>query len=207
MTQLKTQTFSKLFVTLSQVNVSEVSLDDSSLFVSRKELLRYLEDPLSFDLFADFLVSEGARRSPELQQLDALIDAQQRSLTSTRLSYFLPTISAFGNYSNRFAKSQISSAFDLSSLGSPPPPQTPAEAYIYQVFGSFSSLYPGERSWNVGLQASLNIFNGFATRASVEKGSFEVEQLQVQISPAIKELRAEPGASVHAVPAAGAVAL
>ncbi len=165
---------------LSQVNVTEVSLDDSSLFVSRKELLRYLEDPLSFDLFADFLVSEGAKRSPELQQIDALIDAQQRSLTSTRLSYFLPTIAAFGNYSNRFAKSQISSAFDLSSLGSPPPPQTPAEAYIYQVFGSFSSLYPGERSWNVGLQASLNIFNGFATRASVEKGSFEVEQLQVQ---------------------------
>lgn len=165
---------------LAPVNVADVSLEDSSLFVSRKEMLRYLEDPLSFDLITDFLVSEGAKRSPELEQLDALIAAQERSLTSTRLSYFLPTISAFGSYSNRFAKSKINSAFDLSSLGSPPAPQTPAEGYIYQVFGSFSSLYPGERSWNIGLQASLNIFNGFATRATAEKGSFELEQLQIQ---------------------------
>ena len=161
------------------VNVAEVSLDDSSMLISSKEIRGYLEDPVSFDLLSDFLTSEGVRRAPELRQLDATIDAQERALTSARLSYFLPTISAFGTYSNRFLKSSITSPFQLPSMTTAPPPGTPGEEFLYKLLGSFSPKLPGDRSWNAGLQLSLNLFNGFATRATEEKTSLVLEQLRV----------------------------
>jgi outer membrane protein len=173
---------------LEQVNVSEISLNDSTMFLSRKELLRALEDPLSFDLISDFLVSEGARRSPELEQLDALIAAQERSLVSTHLSYFLPTVSAFGNYSHRFASTGITSPFQLPSLGAPPPPQNAVESYLYNLLSSFSIAVPGNVSWNAGIQLSLNLFNGFATRATEERGAFLLEQLRVQRAAAAQKI-------------------
>ncbi len=173
---------------LTQLNVAEISLEDTTLFLSRKEMLRYLEDPLSVDLLSDFLVSEGARRSPELQQLDALISAQERALTSTQLSYYLPTVSAFGNYSSRFYKSEVSSPFQLPSLTGAPAPQTPVESFLYQVLGSFSPVLPGDRSWNAGIRMSLNLFNGFGTRASEERSSFQLEQLRVQRKAAAEKV-------------------
>ena len=173
---------------LTQLNVAEVSLEDTTLFLSRKELLRYLEDPLSVDLLSDFLVSEGATRAPELRQLDALIDAQERSLTSTQLSYYLPTVSAFGKYSSRFAKSEVTSPFQLPSLSGAPPPQSPVESFLYQVLGSLSPVLPGDRSWDAGIQLSLNLFNGFGTRASEERSSFLLKELRVQREAAAEKI-------------------
>lgn len=161
------------------VNVAEVSLEDSSLFISSKELRSYFEDPLSFDLLSDFITGEGARLAPELRQLDHAIEAQERALTSARLSYFLPTLSAFGKYSDRFMKSDIVSPFQLPPISSAPPPGTPGEAFLYQLLGSFSPTLPGDRSWSAGLQLSLNLFNGFATRATEEKTSLVLEQLRL----------------------------
>ncbi len=165
---------------LHQVDVAEVSLEDTAMFFSDRVLLGAFEDPLSFDLLTDFLVSEGARLSPELRQLDAAIQAQERLLTSTQLSFFLPTISAFGKYSDRFYKSAIVSPFQLPSLSSAPPPGTPGEQFLYQLLGAFSPKLPGDRSWNVGVQLSLNIFNGFATSASEDRTSLLLEQLRIQ---------------------------
>lgn len=162
------------------VNVGEVSLDDQSMFISRKELMGYLEDPLSFELLSDFLVSEGVRLSPEIRQIDAVIAAQERALTSAHLSYFLPTISAFGNYSDRFYKSEITSPFQLPPLSSAPPPGTPGEAFLYQLLGGFSPKLPGDRSWSFGLQLSLNLFNGFSSRAAEDRTSMILEQYRLQ---------------------------
>jgi outer membrane protein TolC len=161
------------------VNVSDVSLDDTTMFIADKELRGYLEDPFSFDLLSDFLTSEGARLAPELRRLDATIDAQERALTSTRLSYFLPTISAFGKYSDRFYKTDIVSPFQLPSLSSAPPPGTPGEAFLYQILGSISPALPGDRSWDVGLQLSLNLFHGFATRATEDLTSLTLDQYRL----------------------------
>jgi outer membrane protein len=161
------------------VNVAEVSLDDSSMFISSKELRGYFEDPLSFELLSDFLTGEGARLAPELRQLDHAIEAQERALTSARLSYFVPTLSAFGKYSDRFLKSGVVSPFQLPPITSAPPPGTAGEAFLYQLLGSFSPKLPGDRSWSAGLQLSLNLFNGFSTKASEEKTSLELEQLRL----------------------------
>jgi len=162
------------------LNVSDISLDDSSMFISSKELRGYLEDPVSFELLSDFLTNEGALRAPELRQLDAVIAAQERSLTSAQLSYFVPTVSAFGKYSDRFYKSNIVSPFTLPPISSAPPPATPGEAFLYQLLGSFSPKLPGDRNWSVGVQLSLNLFNGNATSAAVDLTSLHLEQYRLQ---------------------------
>jgi outer membrane protein len=163
-----------------QVNVADVSLEDSSLLVSRNNILSFFEDPVSFELLTDFLASEGGRRAPELRQLDAVIAAQERTLTSTRLSYFLPTISAFGKYTSRFYKSEIVSPFQLPSISAAPPPSTPGEAFLYQLLGGFSVKLPDDRDWSVGLQLSLNLFNGFSTKASDDRAALNLERYRVQ---------------------------
>ena len=162
------------------LNVSDVSLDDSSFLIANTELRSYLEDPLSFELLSDFLTAEGARRAPELQQLDHVVSAQERALTSTRLSYFLPTFSAFGKYTDRFYASEIVSPFQMPPITSAPPPSTEGEAFLYQVLGSLSPKLPGDQSWSVGIQLSLNLFNGLATRASEDRNALILEQYRVQ---------------------------
>jgi outer membrane protein len=163
-----------------QINLADISLDDTALFTYSKELLSYLEDPVSFGLLNDFLVNEARHVSPELRQLDVLIDAQQRSLTSLRLSYVLPTISAFGSFSNRVYKSSIVSPFQLPPLSAAPPPATPVEQYLYNVLGSISVPLPDDRDWSVGVQLSLNLFNGFSTRAAEERAAIHLEEYHIQ---------------------------
>ncbi len=163
-----------------QINLADVSLSDPVLFTYSKELLSYLEDPVSFGLLNDFLVNEARRVSPELRQLDALIDAQQRSLTSLRLSYVLPTVSAFANFSNRVYKSSIVPPFQLPPLSAAPPPATPVEQYLYNVLGSLSLPLPDDRDWSVGVQFSLNLFSGFSTRAAEERTAIHLEEYRLQ---------------------------
>jgi outer membrane protein len=170
------------------INAVDVSLDDTSMFIADPELRGYLEDPLRFELLTDFLIYESARTSPEVRQIDALIDAQDRLHTSASLTPFLPTLAAFGKYSNRFSKSDIVSPFQLPSLSAAPAPGTPGEAFLYQVLGALSPKLPGDQSWSVGLQLSLNLFNGLATQANIEKSSIVLEQLRIQRAATLEKV-------------------
>jgi outer membrane protein TolC len=165
---------------LNQVNIADVPVVDSTMIITNKAVLECFDEPIGFELLSDLLVSEAFRLSPELHQLDAVIDAQNRSLTSLTLSPFLPTISAFGTYSHRFASTEIVSPFQLPSLSSAPAPGTPVEAFLYKVLGSLSPALPDDKNWSVGIQLSLNLFNGMGTSAAKEKTAIGVEQYTIQ---------------------------
>jgi outer membrane protein TolC len=163
------------------VNFEDVSFDDPVLFLSNKKLLSYLEDPLSFDLLTDFLVREGVANSHELQQLDALIAAQERSYTSVRNSLFLPTVAAFAGYTNTFYKSTVSSLFDLKNVPALPsslPPELPV--YLGQLFSGVSPKLPDKVDWNVGVQLSFNLFQGFSTSARQAQARENLGQYRFQ---------------------------
>lgn len=169
------------------VNIEDVSLDDSSLLLSNKKLLSYLEDPLSFDLLTDFLVHEGLVNSHELRQLDAVIAAQERSHTSVRNSLFLPTVAAFAGYTNTFYKSSVSSPFQLTNVPAPPPSLPPElPSYLGQLFTAVSPALPDRVDWNVGVQLSFNLFQGFSTNARQEQASQNLQQYRLQ-RDAVKE--------------------
>jgi outer membrane protein len=164
----------------NQVNIVDVPILDSSMFITNKEVLACLDEPIGFQVLCDFLISEAFQLSPEIRQIDAVIEAQNRNLTSLKLSPFLPTISAFGVYSRRFASSEIVSPFQLPAFTSAPAPATPGEAFLYNVLGSISPSLPDENNWSVGVQLSLNLFGGMGTSAAQEKSAIQIEQYGFQ---------------------------
>ncbi|HEX9006887.1 MAG TPA: TolC family protein, partial [Bacteroidota bacterium] len=136
-----------------------------------------------------YMVSRGVERSPELQQLDAAIAAQERTLSSARMSYFLPTIGAYAKYSNNFYKSTQPIPFSLSTIPAPPAGLDPAvPAYLGQLLSGMATPLPDRQDWTVGLQLSLNIFQGFGTRAAESKASEQLEQYRLQRDASVERV-------------------
>jgi outer membrane protein len=163
-----------------QADFADVPDLDSAMFVTVKSVRDCFDDPAGFNVLSNILLFEAYRLSPELRQLDAANEAQQRNLTSLQLSPFLPTVSAFANFSNRFSASEIVSPFQMPSLGNAPAPGTPGEAFLYSVLGSLSPSLPDSRNWSLGVQLSLNLFNGMGTAAAKEKAAIQVEEFDIR---------------------------
>lgn len=162
------------------INVEDVSKEEGSLPIFNKDFQGYLEDPLSYDLLTDYLVNYGLKKSVELQMLNSIIEAKERSLTSKKLSRVLPTVSLFGSVTKTFYKSEIKSPFSLT-IPAPPPSVTPDVAnYIGQIFSGFSIPLPNDVDWNIGINASLNLFSGMETSAKIEQTDIELEQITIQ---------------------------
>ena len=166
---------------LSQpLNVTDISMDDATLFISNKELQSYLEDPLSFAIFTEYMVKEGLDRAHELHQLDAAIKAQQRALTSSRNAFFFPTIGTFVHYGNNFYKSTQPRPFQVTSIPAPPPGLDPnVPLYLGQLFSSVTPALPDRHDWTVGIQLSFNLFGGLSKLATEQKAHEQVQQYQL----------------------------
>jgi outer membrane protein TolC len=163
------------------VNIEDVSFDDPLFFFSNKNLLGYLEDPLSCDLLTDLLLREGIANSYELRQLDAVVAARERVHESARNALVLPTVAAFGGVTNTFYKSSVRSPYQLTNIPAPPaslPPDLPG--YLGQLFTAVSPSLPDKTDWNVGIQLSFNLFEGFATSARTQQASQELQRFQIQ---------------------------
>ena len=163
------------------INVKDISLDDESRLISNEKYRELLEDPLSYDLLTDYLVNYGLKKSYDIQMLRQIIDAKERSRTSLQLSRFIPTISAFGSISKTFYKSDIKSPFSLKFPDPPASLSPDIPIYIGQIFSSFSIPLPNDVDWNVGINLSLNIFNGLSTTAQIEQSDLEISQLKLQL--------------------------
>ncbi len=162
------------------MNVKDVSFDDETQLISNKSFRRFLDDPQSYDLLTDFFVSYGLKKSADVQMMKGIIDAKERSLTSARLSRFIPTVSLFGSLSKTFYKSEIKSPFSIN-IPSPPSAISPEiPAYIGQIFSGFSIPLPDNLDWNVGIIFSLNLFNGMGTSAQIEQSGIELTQLKTR---------------------------
>jgi outer membrane protein TolC len=186
-----------------QLNIDDISLEDPTLLISNKKVLGYLEDPLSFDLLSDIFVHEGLVNSHELQQLDAVIAAQERNNASIRNSLFLPTVAAFAGYTNTFYKSAISSPYNLSAVPPPPsslPPELPG--YLGQLFTAISPSLPDQHDWNVGIQFSFNLFQGFSTKARQEQANQTVQQYRIQRNAVSEKISLRVRAQMESVKAA-----
>lgn len=134
---------------------ADVSLEDPELLTSRAGFLEYFNTPASFAKLTDFMVQEGLSRSRELQELDALIAAKSRAVTSLEWSHFLPTVSAYGQYTNNFYRGGKN--------------QYPPTALPYD-----------RNDWLFGVRLSLPIFSGFSTVAKTRQAGCELEQLQTE---------------------------
>jgi outer membrane protein len=80
----------------------ETSLSDPLLIVSDPRFFDYVNNPMSFRVFRDFLVEEGLSLSPEILRIDAAMAAQQRILTSAKRAFWLPDFSVEGSVTELF---------------------------------------------------------------------------------------------------------
>jgi outer membrane protein len=120
----------------------------------------YIGNPYSFRLFRAFMVEEGLAASPELREIDAAIDAQQRVLASARNAYWAPTLALFGDLGYRLAQGGAG-----SEPGAGLPPGTPVR---------------DDLDWSVGVSLSLPLVAGGARPAEVGRVSREIESLRLQ---------------------------
>ena len=162
------------------INVKDISLENEPQLISDKKFQRLLEDPLRYDQLTEFFVNYGLKKSADLQILKSIVEAKERSLTSIQLSRFVPTIAAFGTLTKTLYKSEIKSPFSLKFPDPPPSISPDIPAYIGQIFSSFSIPLPNDVDWNVGLNVSLNLFNGLGTSAQIQQSDIELTQLKLQ---------------------------
>ena len=166
---------------IQPLNLADLAIDDATLFISDKKLQSYLEDPLSLAILTEYMVKEGVDRSHELHQLDAVIKAQQRALTSSRNAFFLPTIGAFVRYNNTFYKSSQPRPFQLEAIPAPPAGLDPnVPLYLGQLFSAVTPALPDRYDWTVGIQLSLNLFSGLSKMANEQKAKEQLKQYQLQ---------------------------
>lgn len=80
---------------LEEEYLLEETKQDNEFFVMDKGRIdAYTRNPHSFKIFRDFFVREGLDHSPEIKQIDAQINAQERTVQSARRKFWQPEISA-----------------------------------------------------------------------------------------------------------------
>jgi outer membrane protein len=138
---------------------TEATLDDEGLRTSFLKLGPYIDNPLSFEVFRQFMVTEGLSASPELRQLVAAIGAQERVLKANRRRFYVPDIGASANVTQ----------YKRYGTGVPD-------------FGDIDFTIPSidNLNWEVGVQATLPLTEGGGRRAAVREAREEVARLEIE---------------------------
>ena len=141
----------------------EASLEDSMLLRRERGIFRHVDNPASFQTLSRFMVTEGVRISPELQQLSALIEAQDRAHGAASRSFWLPTFSLQGGLTDVFAKGGVG-----------------ANGVEFQQAPQLSLPGMPDLRWSVELQASLPIFVGLGRAAVLDQTSIDLQRLRIE---------------------------
>jgi len=141
----------------------EVDIHDQELLLSNERLFHYIDNPWTFDLVRDYLVGLGEENSPELKQLDALIEAAKRRKTSAQYAYYTPSLGLQADASRLWWE---------GGEGTEGP----------DFGGTIPITFPqaDDNNWSVGIKLTLPIFSGGAKRAESVQASREVQRLEVQ---------------------------
>ncbi|MDH3650425.1 MAG: TolC family protein, partial [Saprospiraceae bacterium] len=139
----------------------EVSLANNYIITNDPRLFDYINRPDVFDQFSDFMVEEGFRNLPELKQLDAVIDIQERSVLLNKRDLFLPTIGVRAGIDEVFYRGGAGT--DLGDLGIPGVPTD-----------------PNTLTWSLGLNASLPLFTGQKRTAAVQKAQIDLSRVYTE---------------------------
>ena len=132
----------------------ETALSDSLYVGYLGSVREYIDTPKSLRIYTDFLIEEAVHNAPEIAQIEANINAQQRSLRSLELARFVPTIGLGAEWQRVLSRSGIGS----------------------NVVG----VNPVDNPWSVSLNASLPLFQGGATRINIQQTRIEKRKLEDQ---------------------------
>jgi len=136
------------------VVVAEAGIDEPLKWIASPHTRKYLDTPVNWKLFREFILSQARDYSPELKRVDELIGGQQREVTSARRAFFIPDLVAVGTVSNEFSRSGAGS--------------------------ERTALTPNSTGWFVGIQATIPVFSGGALQAKLSESRHQLRQLDAQ---------------------------
>ncbi len=138
----------------------ESTLGDPELVSSFEAIGPFIESPGAFEVFSDFMQEEALAASPELRQLDALVRASERALSTARRDSFLPD-------------------FILT-----------AEATGLEGDGRGAISLPGLNAWDwtVRVDATLPIFEGGALSARLFQAREELQESRLRRNAAAQRV-------------------
>jgi outer membrane protein TolC len=138
-------------------------LDDPALITSRQSLIDMIDDRRSFVTFSNFMVEEGLAASPELREIQAGIDAQQRTLKSTKAAFWQPSLSLGAEQTEIFNRSGASSS-----------------GPIIDAIGDSETI--------IALQLRLPLYTGGSRRADETQAAEELTGLRLQRQATIERV-------------------
>lgn len=140
----------------------ETGLNDPTLIVSDPRLDRYINNPGVFEIFLNFMVSQGLEQSPEISNLNSQIKAQDRILKTSKRAFWLPTLSAFGEVRQFFYEGGAGSDVELGE-------QFPIDI-----------AEQDDTEWLVQFQASFPLFRSGGKIADYRQARSELSRLRFE---------------------------
>ena len=157
-----------------RIALKEASFNEPFV-MAREEFDELVQSPADYGVFSRLYIERALRQAPELEQLNAQIDAKRRELTSQRRAYWLPDFSIGG---------QATSNLSQSGLGAGP------------------SAGEDFDDWNFGVQATLPLFSGGLKKANVSRANFELRQLESLRTATEERIEEEVRIQLHSAAAA-----
>ncbi|MEO0324497.1 MAG: TolC family protein [Myxococcota bacterium] len=160
--------------------LEEISEEELEARFADPRIARYVDDPASFRIFRDFLAEEALRQSPEVQELERTIAAQEESLQGQRTTLYAPDLALVGGFSNILATGgEGSAAADTGGVELPIPGR-------------------GLFSWNIGVSLSFNIIDGGTRYAEIRQTRAALRELDATRRSLRQRVEQRIRASMHA---------
>lgn len=137
-----------------EFGTQEIDLQDSRYIINNPNIDRFINNPRDYKKFSDFLVATAMKQSPDLASLEQNVKAIERSLLLNKRNQYIPNVSISANYNQELYRSGAGTEF---------------------VFGDLNKW-----NWNIGVGASLPIFQGGRRKALVQQSQVQVKQIGTQ---------------------------
>ncbi len=132
----------------------EIDLQDSRYIINNPNIDRFINNPRDYKKFSDFMVARALAQSPDLVSLAQNVKAIERSLLLNKRNQYIPNVSLSANYNQELYRGGAGTEF---------------------AFGE-----PNNWNWNIGVGASLPIFQGGRRKALVQQSQVQVLQIGTQ---------------------------
>ena len=141
------------------------------------DLVPFIDDPDSFDIFRSFMVQEGLRDAPELLAIDAGIEAQRRVLTNSKRNFWIPQVGFQAQLDYLFADGGAGDGnigADLPVLFDPP-----------------------RTTWSFAFNAAYPVYRGNARYAERQRALDELALLRLQRRAAAQRIEQSVRTELH----------
>jgi len=133
-----------------RIRPTEASVNRTLAFFTQGQFLALIDNEQTWQAMQDFVVERGIETSPEIRSAGYVVSAGERQVTAARRRFWVPDIAAAGQ-----------GGYNID--------RTPGQ-------GGLPGFELDDNTWQVGVEATLPIFNGGALRADLNRSRYSLRQ-------------------------------